>query len=316
MTDLASAIEDYLKVRRALGHKMELAERLLGQFDIYYEGAGAAHITTDLAVSWATLPVGASAGWWAQRLGVLRGFAAWLQTLDPDTEVPPADMLTGRAGRVVPYLYSDADIAAMMHAAQGLALPLQRHTYETLIGLLAVTAIRIGEAIRLDRGDVCADAGLVRVIKSKFGKSREVPLHPSSIDALLRYGRMRDRTFPAPVADSFFVSTIGTRLRYSGVQPTFAKLARQAGLAPRSPRCRPRIHDVRHSFAVRALVDCYTDGGDAQTLLPLLSTFMGHADPKSTYWYLSAAPELMGLAGRLLEDAFEADIEADIEVDR
>lgn len=311
MTALSSAIEDYLKVRRALGHKMELGERLLGQFDSYFEGVGAVHITTDLAVSWATLPVGASAGWWAQRLGVLRGFAAWFQTLDPDTQVPPADMLTGRAGRVVPYLYSDADIAAMMQAARGLALPLQRHTYETLIGLLVVTGIRIGEAIRLDRGDVCADTGLVRVIASKFDKSREVPLHPNSIDALVRYSQLRDRMFPAPVANSFFVSTIGTRLRYSVVQPTFAKLARQAGLTPRSPRCRPRIHDVRHSFAVRALVDCYADGGDAQTLLPLLSTFMGHTDPKSTYWYLSAAPELMGLAARRLEDAFEAGFEVD-----
>lgn len=306
MTDLSSAIGDYLTVRRALGHKMEMAERLLGQFDLYYERAGATQITNDLALAWATLPVGASAGWWAQRLGVLRGFAAWLQTLDPSTQVPPADMLTGRAGRVVPYLYSDADIAAMMGAAGGLAFPLQRHTYETLIGLLAISGLRIGEAIRLDRSYVCPDAGVVRVITSKFGKSREVPLHPSSIEALLRYGELRDRMCPAPVANSFFVSTMGTRLRYSVVHPTFAKLARQAGLAPRSPRCRPRIHDVRHSFAVRALVDCYAAGGDAQALLPLLSTFMGHADPKSTYWYLSAAPELMGLVGRRLEDAFEA----------
>ncbi len=311
MTDLRSAIEDYLTVRRALGHKMEMAERLLGQFYVYYEQAGATHVTSDLAVAWATLPVGASAGWWAQRLGVLRCFAAWLQTQDPNTQVPPADMLTGRACRVVPYLYSDTDIAAMMEAAGGLAFPLQRHTYETLIGLLAVTAIRIGEAIRLDRGDVCPDVGVVRVISSKFGKSREVPLHPSAIEALLRYGRQRDRLCPAPAANSFFVSMTGTRLRYSVVHPTFKRLARQAGLRPRSPRCRPRIHDVRHSFAVRALVDCYAAGGDAQALLPLLSTFMGHADPKSTYWYLSAAPELMGLAGRRLEDAFEADLDVD-----
>lgn len=311
MTDLSSAIEDYLKVRRALGHKMELAERLLGQFRIYYEHADVTHITTDLAVAWATLPADASAGWWAQRLGVVRGFAAWLQTLDPDTEVPPPDMLTGRFCRVVPYLYSDADIAAMIQAAGSLAFPLQRHTYETLIGLLAVTGLRIGEAIRLDRGDVSTDAGLVRVIGSKFGKSREVPLHPSSVDALVRYEDQRDRLCPTPLANSFFVSTPGTRLRYSVIHQTFKKLAGQAGLQPRSPRCRPRIHDVRHSFAVRALIDCYATGGDAQTLLPLLSTFMGHADPKSTYWYLSAAPELMALPSSRLEDAFEAPVEVD-----
>ncbi len=305
MTDLSSAIADYLKVRRVLGHKMELAERLLGQFCIYYEQDGATHITTDLAVAWATLPVDASAGWWAQRLGVVRGFAAWLQTLEPDTEVPPPDLLTGRFGRVVPYLYSDADIVAMMEAAGSLTFALQRHTYRTLIGLLAVTGLRIGEVIRLDRGDVCADAGLVRVINTKFGKSREVPLHPSSVEALVGYEQQRDRLCPVPVDNSFFVSTPGTRLRYSVIQPTFKKLAGQAGLQPRSPRCRPRIHDVRHSVAVRALVDCYATGGDALTLLPLLSTFMGHTDPKSTYWYLSAAPELMALTSRRLEDAFE-----------
>lgn len=307
MTDLSLAIADYLAVRRALGHRMELADRLLGQFATYYEQVGATRITNDVAVAWAVLPVGASAGWWAQRLGAVRCFAAWLQTLDPETEVPPADLLRGRFRRVVPYPYSDADIAAMMDAARGLPFPLQRHTYETLIGLLAVTGLRIGEAIRLDRGDVCPDPGVIRVTTSKFGKSREVPVHPSTGDALVRYGQHRDRLCPAPVADSFFVSIRGTRLNYSGIQPTFAKLARQAGLGPRSPRCRPRMHDVRHSFAVRALVDCYAAGGDTQALLPLLSTFMGHIDPKSTYWYLSAAPELMSLAARGLEDAFEAE---------
>lgn len=307
MTDLSSAIEDYLKVRRALGHKMELAERLLGQFRIYYEQAGATHITADLAVAWATLPIGASAGWWGQRFSVLRGFAGWLQTVDPATEVLPSDLLPGRCGRVVPYLYSDADIVAMMEAAGSLTFPLQRHTYETLIGLLAVTGLRIGEVISLDRGDVCADAGLVRVINTKFGKSREVPLHPSSVDALMGYAQQRDRLCPAPLTNSFFVSTPGTRLRYSVIYQTFKKLARQAGLQPRSPRCRPRIHDVRHSVAVRALLDCYAAGGDTQALLPLLSTFMGHTNPKSTYWYLSAAPELMALTSRRLEDAFEVD---------
>ena len=290
MTALSTPINDYLTVRRALGHKMELAERLLGQFNTYYDQADASRITTDLAVAWATMPASASAGWWAQRLGVLRGFAGWFQTLVPGTEVPPADILTGRFARVVPYLYSDADIVAMMHAAGGLAFVLQRHTYETLIGLLAVTGLRIGEVIGLDRSDVCLDAGVVRVVTSKFGKSREVPLHPSTVEALVRYGQHRDRLCPAPLADSFFVSITGTRLRYSVVHSTFAKLTRQAGLQPRSPQCRPRIHDVRHSFAVRALIDCYANDGDAQELLPLLSTFLGHADPTSTYWYLQPPP--------------------------
>jgi integrase/recombinase XerD len=152
----------------------------------------------------------------------------------------------GRFCRVVPYLYSDADIAALMVATDTLPLPLQRYTYRTLIGLLSVTGLRIGEAIRLGGDDLLAECGVLRVINSKFGKSREVPLHSSSIEALRRYTEQRDRWFPAPQCDRFFLSTKGTPLRYSVVQPTFARLARQAGLQPRSPRCKPRLHDLRH----------------------------------------------------------------------
>ena len=311
MIDLSAAVTDYLDLRRALGHKMEMAQRLLGQFHAYFEQVGAAHLTTDIAVAWAISPAGASAGWWNQRLGVLRGFAAWLQTLDPDTEVPPPDILTGRFRRAVPYLYSDAEITAMMTATRSLPLPLQRHTYETLIGLLAVSALRVGEAIRLDRDDVCFRSGILQVRNSKFGKSRQIPLHPSTVEALGRYARHRDQLCPAPRSESFFVSTVGTRLRYSVVHPTFKKLARAAGLRPRSELCRPRIHDLRHSFPVRALVDCYASAGDVQALLPLLSTWMGHGDPTSTYWYLSAAPELLDLVSRRLEDAVEDDPEKD-----
>jgi integrase/recombinase XerD len=309
MSELSTAVDDYIALRRALGHKMELAARLLAQFAAYCEQADATHVTTDLAVAWASLPAGASAGWKAQRLGVVRGFAAWLQTQDDRTQVPPADILPGRFDRAVPYLYSEDDIAALMAATADLPLPLQRHTYRTLIGLLSVTGMRIGEAIRLARDDVHAARGVVRVVNSKFGKSREIPLHPSVIEALRRYAQQRDRLCPAPSCDSFFVSTRGTRLRYSVVATTFRKLTQQAGLHPRSPRCRPRIHCLRHSFAVRALADCYAAGGEVQELLPLLSTWLGHVDPTSTYWYLSAAPELLGHAGHLMETAFEHDTE-------
>lgn len=311
MSELSTAVDDYIALRRALGHKMELAARLLAQFAAYCKQAQATHVTTELAVAWASLPAGASVGWKAQRLGIVRGFAAWLQTQDDRTQVPPADILPGRFGRAVPYLYSEDDIAALMAAATELPLPLQRCTYHTLIGLLSVTGMRIGEAIRLARDDVHAVRGVVRVVNSKFGKSREIPLHPSVIEALHRYAEQRDRLCPAPSCDSFFVSTRGTRLRYSVVATTFRKLTQQAGLQPRSPRCRPRIHCLRHSFAVRTLADCYAASGDVQALLPLLSTWLGHVDPTSTYWYLSAAPELLGLANHRLEAAFEHNTEDD-----
>ena len=307
MSQLSVHIEEYLALRRALGFKMELAARLLAQFDRYCARIGVTRVTTEAAVAWATAPAGSSPGWWAQRLGIVRGFAAWAQTQDPRVEVPPADLLPGRAGRVVPYLYSDADIVALLAATDDLPVPLQRHTYRTLIGLLSVTGLRIGEVIRLGRDDVHADRRVVRVVNSKFGKSREIPLHASSIEALRRYAEHRDQRFPAPPCGRFFLSSKGTPLRYSVVQPTFATLARQAGLQPRSPRCKPRLHDIRHTMAIRALADCYAAGGDVHAVLPLLATWMGHGDPSSTYWYCSASPELLSLAGRWLEAAFDHD---------
>jgi integrase/recombinase XerD len=305
VSELSASIEQYLALRRSLGFKLELAARLLGQFADYCDQHGAGRVTIEVAVAWATAPAGASPGWWAQRLGVVRGFASWAQTQDPATEVPPADLVPGRAGRVVPYLYSDGDIAALMTATDGLLLPLQRDTYRTLIGLLSVTGLRIGEAVRLGRDDVDADRGVLRVLNSKHGKSRAVPLHASSVEALRRYAEHRDRSFPAPACDRFFLSTKGTPLRYSVVQPVFARLTRQAGLLPRSPRCRPRLHDIRHAMAVRALVDCYATGGDVHALVPLLATWLGHRDPKATYWYLTASMELLAQARERLEAAFE-----------
>ena len=305
MSELSATIEDYLALRRALGFKMELAGRLLAQFDHHCEQIGVTRVSIEVALAWATAPAGASPGWWAQRLGIVRGFAAWAQTQDPGVEVPPADLMPGRAGRVVPYLYSDTDIVALIAATDHLPLPLQRHTYRTLIALLRITGLRIGEAIRLGRDDVHGDRQVVRVVNSKFGKSREIPLHASSIEALHRYAEHRDQWFPAPPCGRFFLSTKGTPLRYSVVQPTFAKLTRRAGLQPRSPRCKPRLHDIRHTMAIRALTDCYAAGEDVHAVLPLLATWMGHSDPSSTYWYLSASQELLSLAGRLLEAAFE-----------
>jgi integrase len=167
--------------------------------------------------------------------------------------------------------------------------------------------MRVGEAIRLDRADVRLGTGVVRVLASKLGKSREVLLHPSAADALGRYELLRDRLCPAPRAHSFLLSSAGTRLIYCNVASTFRKLSRTAGLRPRSARCRPRIHDLRHSFAVKTVVGWLDAGADVQALLPLLSTWMGHVDARSTYWYLSAAPELLGVAARRLEDAFGGD---------
>lgn len=300
MTPLREALADYLRIRRALGYKLERAGKLLPQFLAYLEQTGADTVTTERALAWATLPAG-SGRWWAFRLSMVRGFAAYLQTLDPATEVPPKDLLAGRPRRATPYLYAEEEVAALLAAAARLRFPLRVATYRTLIGLLAVTGLRVGEAIRLDRGDLDLKHELLVVRDSKFGKSREVPLHQTTIRALRDYLHRRDRLHPSPSAPALFISPAGTRLLYCNVHATFRQLRRCAGLQPRSASCRPRIHDLRHTFAIRTLLDGYRHDGDVQPRLSLLSTYLGHVHPDSTYWYLSAAPELLALAGQRLE---------------
>lgn len=300
MSPLRQALAGYLQVRRALGYRLDRPEKLLGQFIGYLEAAGAATITTEHALAWATLPAG-DASWHAARMSAVRGFAAYLHTIDPSAEVPPAGLLPWRPHRATPYLYSDDDITALIAAAARLRFPLRTATYQTLIGLLAATGMRVGEAIRLDRPDADLQAGVLTIRQSKFGKSRLVPLHPTTTVALRGYLRLRDRLHPDPSALAMFITPAGTRLMYCNVHATWKLLVASAGLQPRSASCRPRIHDLRHSFAVRSLLDAYAAGQDGQPRLALLSTYLGHVDPAATYWYLSAAPELLALAGQRLE---------------
>lgn len=298
---LREELADYLALRRALGYRLARPEKLLGQFLDHLERVGESRITVAAALDWARLPASGDSNWWAYRLSAVRGFATYLHGLDPAHEVPAAELLPQRPQRASPYLYSDADIAALIAATSSLRTPLRRATFATLIGLLAVTGIRVGEAIALNRGDVELTGGHLMVRHGKFGKTRELALHPTTVDALRRYQRLRDRIAPATGTSAVFVSTAGTRLIYCNVHNAFHRLVRLAGLTPRSASCRPRIHDLRHSFAVRAMLDAYAAGEDGQTRLTLLSTWLGHVHPGSTYWYLSASPELMALAGQRLE---------------
>jgi integrase len=302
---LRPALNDYLTMRRTLGYKLLRSEKLLIDFINYVEAAASERVTIDLAVAWATLPVSGDASWWSGRLSVVRGFATFLRTLDAATEVPPTDLLPGRSHRAVPYLYSDEDVAALVGAAKILSSPLRVLTYRTMLPLLAVTGMRVGEAIRLDRDDLDFEHGLLTVWRSKFGKSRELPLHPTTLDALRAYLRRLDQLHPGSKARSLFISTAGTRLLYCNVNWTFLRLVREAGLKPRSAACRPRLHDLRHSFAVRTVIDAYRTDIDVAARLPLLSTYLGHVHPANTYWYLSAAPELLALAGERLERSLE-----------
>jgi integrase len=308
MIALGPALNDYLTMRRALGYKLQRAEKLLAQFIMFVEASGSRRITIDLALAWATLPAQGAMDWWSGRLTVVRGFATYLHTLDPAIEVPPTQLLPAQSHRAVPYLYSDEDVVALMVAAETLRSPLRVLTYRTLIGLLAVTGMRIGEAIRLDRHDLDLEAGMLTVRLGKFGKSRELPLHASTLEAMHAYLQRRDQLFPVAKTPSLFISTAGTRLLHCGVHWTFLRLVRHAGLQPRSAACRPRPHDLRHSFAVRTLMDAYRTDADVAARLPLLSTYLGHVHPANTYWYLSAAPELLALASQRLERSLEVPV--------
>jgi integrase/recombinase XerD len=301
VSGLHQAVGEYLAVRRALGFRLEREGQLLADFAGFCAGRGESAITVAAALAWATLPQGADPCWWAARLTAVRTFARWQAAFDPATEIPPAGLLRQRSRRAEPYPYSDADIAALLDRARAIHSPLRAATYQTLIGLLAVSGMRVGEAIALDRGDADLDQGVLHVRHAKFAKSRLVVCHPSTTQALHGYERLRDTRCPDPATPAFFVSTAGTRLIYKNVHQCFHRLAGEAGLAPLGPRCRPRIHDLRHRFALQALLGWYRDGTDAGRQLAALSAYLGHVRPQDTYWYLRAAPELLALAAERLQ---------------
>ena len=301
MNVLRQALADYLAVRRALGYRLARAEKLLAQFLAFVEDRGEQHLTIETALAWATAPAGADLNWMSRRLSDVRRFAIHLRGIDSATQVPPADILPGRSRRATPYLYSAQEISALMMATATLRGSHRRATYQTLIGLLAATGMRIGEAIGLDRNDFDAVSGVLTIRNGKFGKSRELPLHPSTIAALGNYLRRADRPCQSPNIPALFLSPTGARLLYTNVQNTFQRLVRHAGIIPRSTACRPRLHDLRHGFAVNTILDAYRDGDDPGARLAILSTYLGHINPTHTYWYLSASPELLKLAGDRLE---------------
>ncbi|MCA1679562.1 MAG: tyrosine-type recombinase/integrase [Actinobacteria bacterium] len=301
MSDLDRHVKNYLQVRRALGFKLVGEGQLLAEFVAFSDAAGQRTVTTRIALEWARLPRSASPNYLSRRLRAVRSFARYLKTLDPACEVPPLELLPASKYRPAPYLYREEEVLALMAAARQLRPPLRAATFETLIGLLACTGLRIGEAIRLDRDDFDQTHGLLTVRDSKFGKSREVLLHESTVGALLEYGARRDRLCPDAKERSFFITTRGTRPTHPTISAPFRALLKQADIKHPPPARRVRIHDLRHSFAVKTLLGWYRDGGDVAARMPLLSTYLGHVDPAATYWYLSAAPELLGLAADRLE---------------
>ncbi|MQA82216.1 MAG: tyrosine-type recombinase/integrase [Streptosporangiales bacterium] len=285
MSALGRHVAEYLALRRSLGFKLEREEQLLAQFVAYIEAAGQEHVTGELAIAWAKLPVAASPNQWAKRLGVVRRFAVYLVTMDPATEVPPSGIFPTTRRRLSPYLFSDSDIERVLVAARGLAPPLRAATHEALFGLLAVSGMRIGEAIGLARGDVDLNSGIITIRHAKFDRTRFVPLHESSTAALSVYAATRDRLCRQPRAEAFFCTSVGTALDRSGVGKTFRQITTALGL--RTATTHPRVHDLRHCFAVRTLINWQRQGASIDGHLATLSGYLGHVAPSDTYWYYS-----------------------------
>jgi integrase/recombinase XerD len=307
MSAWARRVEEYLRIRRMLGHELAEAARLLPRFVAYLDDIGAEVITVEAALAWAQQPPARPGGKVrARRMTVARGFARHMAGLDPRTQVPPLGLLPYHQRWRPPFIYSDADVRALMATVPGVVgSQLRAATYQALIGLLAATGMRVGEALRLERCHIDWADGVLTVRASKFGKSREVPLAPSTAQALAGYAQVRDQVLPRPKTAAFFVSAAGTPVAYPHFGEAFRRVIRASGVGADSP-VRPRIHDLRHSFAVATLAGWYRAGEDVSALLPRLSTYLGHRDPVSTYWYLSAAPELLALAAARLQAAQEA----------
>jgi|SRR5882757_241582 len=303
MSQLRTELEEYLAVRRALGYKLLLPGRLLQRFVKFAERAGATYITTELALKWATQPVRAQPCQWANRLSMVRRFALFCSSNDPRTIVPPPDLLPHRYRRVAPYIYRDEQIIRLLNAARTLPSPigLRPHTFTTLFGLYVATGLRATEALHLDRDDVDLTNGVLTIRQSKFGKSRYVPLHPSTQRALKRYAKRRDRLCPSSRSASFFLSDRGTRITYHNLRWTFVKLSHQIGLRAPGDTHGPRLHELRHRLAITTLQRWHRRGTDVERHLPELCTFMGHAYITDTQWYLTATPELLRYALRRVE---------------
>jgi integrase len=315
VSKLEKALDQYLALRRALGFQLERTETRLRHFLAFLEGKRTMRITTALALEFAMEVSALDPRTKAHRLSVVRGFARHLAATDPTIEVPPLGLLPDGPKRAHPYLYSEEEIRRLLTGAKAYhswnRFPgkwwkhFQAQTFYCLFGLLAVTGMRVGEALKLRPEDIDWSAGVLTVHRAKFGKSRLVPLHPTTVKALAAFVRHRDRCFAQlpspPKLAHLFVTSRGTPMSVTHVNRIFLTISRQIGLRAPNARRGPRLHDLRHRFAVETLLRWYRRGEQPDRLLPILATYLGHTHVSGTYWYLSSTPELMRAAGQRLE---------------
>jgi integrase/recombinase XerD len=294
--------EQYLALRRSLGFTLRGDGRSLLEFADRLDDTGQPTVTVATAVAWASEPNGITAARKRQRLAIVRGFARYLAAFDPNCQVPPPGLLPGRQHRPTPYHYSAEEVAALVHAAGTIAAPLPAATMQALISLLAASGLRVGEALALNRNDIDPHTAAVTVA-GKNDQTRLVPLHPTTAQMLAGYAMRRDRLCSTRVSPGFFLTTTGRRAQHRSAHQIFTRLLTAADIHTPPGHRRPRIHDLRHTFAVNVLIDWYAAGVDLSARLPVLSAFLGHNSPEATYWYLQATPQLLALAAQRLDTA-------------
>ena len=312
---MRALVEQYLRQQRSLGFQLRIEGQQLLRFAEYVDHSGhKGPLTVELAVRWAGLPTKSSRLYRARRLEVVRCFARYLASRDPRTEVPPMGLLGAAHRRNTPHIYAPEEISQLTRAAAQLspAGGLRPRTYATLLGLLACTGMRISEVLRLQREEVDLRQGILRITCTKFRKSRLVPLHPSAVRAVSSYARIRDGFHPVVKAPHFFVGSTGGALAYSTVRTTFRKICRSLGWQGQPGSRAPRLHDLRHTFAVRRLLHWYEQGVDVNHAITALATYLGHRKVSDTYWYLTATPELMAVAGHRFERFARSDSEGGV----
>jgi integrase len=310
MSDLSKELDRYLSIRRSLGYDLGTAERILRRFIAFAEQECAERISTDLFIRWQKTCSHANRQTWSRRLSMVRLFAGWLHGIDQMHEVPSQAMIPGRYRRVRPYIYRDEEIRRIVEVAAELRSinGIRALTFSTFFGLIAVTGLRVSEALFLDVGDVDLEAGVLTLRRGKLGNARLLPVSDSTKARLQAYARERDRLLSAP-PKAFFVSDYGKRLTDCSARYNFAVICQSTGLRPTQKFNRhgrgPRIHDLRHTLAVRTLVNWYRTGKDPAREMIKLTTYLGHVKPAHTYWYIEAVPELLELASRRAESCLE-----------
>lgn len=309
MMSLADRLQQYLAVRRRFGSNLSASERELRQFTAFADAEGAAWITGGLFLRWKERFGSASNVTWSLRLGMVRGFAKWLQGIDPRTEIPPAGLIPAKRRRSRPYIYTDHQVASIMKEAAQLpsARGLRALNFTTLFGLLAVTGLRIGEAVGLNDRDVDLDKAILEVENGKNCNNRIVAVTACTAERLGAYRAARNQILNVR-ALPFFVGESGRRLTTQNCRYNFARVCQRVGLRDRLASGRlgngPRLHDLRHSMAVKTIQDWYRTGRDPDREMHKLSTYLGHARPECTYWYMEATPELLRLACERAERNF------------